>query len=190
MRSLGRKTYKKGFRSVSWRTQDENLDHLSFDLYYKGENENQWRTLAENFNGHVYSWDSELFPDGRYFIKLVAKDDLSNPPTMTLSSEKISQPFIVDNKGPKVSEIKVRSQGENTILSFSVFDSQMNILSVEYGLNADEWNLVYPIDGICDSKKEQFEIKVSSLLKGTNTIVIKVKDSLDNIGFGKKNFKQ
>ncbi|TDI78960.1 MAG: hypothetical protein E2O79_11060 [Caldithrix sp.] len=188
--SLGRKTYKKGFRSVSWRTQDENRDHLSFDLFYKGENENQWRTLAENFNGYVYSWDSELFPDGRYFIKLVAKDDLSNPPAMTLSSEKISQPFIVDNKGPEVSEIKVRSQGKNTILSFSVFDSQMNILSVEYGLNADDWSLVYPVDGICDSKKEQFEIKVSSLLEGTNTVVIKVKDSLDNIGFGKKNFKQ
>ncbi len=187
--SLGRKTYKKGFQSVSWRTQDQNRDHLSFGLFYKGENENQWRTLVENLKGHVYSWDSELFPDGRYFIKLVAKDDLSNPPAMTLSSQKISQPFIVDNKGPGVSEIKVRSQGKNTILSFSVFDNQMNVLSVEYGLNADDWNLVYPVDGICDSKKEQFEIKISSLLKGTNTIVIKAKDSLDNIGFGKTNFK-
>ncbi len=187
--SIGRKTYKKGFQSVSWRTQDANGDHLSYDLFYRSENENQWRTLAEDFSGRVYSWDSELFPDGRYFIKLVAKDDLSNPPAMTLSSEKISQPFIVDNQGPKVSEIKVRSQGKNTILSFSVSDTEMNILSVEYGLNADDWNLLYPLDGICDSKKERFEIQVSSLPEGTNIIVIKAKDSLDNIGFGKTNFK-
>ena len=146
--------------------------------------------MAGDLTGRVYSWDSELFPDGRYFIKLVAKDGPSNPPAMTLSSEKISQPFIVDNRGPEVSEINVRSQGKNTILSFSVSDTQMNVLSVEYGLNAGTWNLVYPVDGICDSKKELFEIKASSLLKGTNTIVIKAKDSLDNIGFGKTNFKQ
>ncbi|MFQ6114469.1 MAG: hypothetical protein ACE5NG_10365, partial [bacterium] len=93
---LGRKTFRKGFRSVSWKTQDDNGDRLSFDIFYKGEDHSSWKSLAENFKRFVYSWDSELLPDGRYVIKIVAKDDLSNPPAMTLSSEKISQPFDVD----------------------------------------------------------------------------------------------
>lgn len=187
--SPGRRTFKKGFRSVSWRTQDDNRDHLSFGLFYKGENENSWKTLVKDFTGHVYSWDSELFPDGRYFIKVVARDNLSNPPAMTLSTERISQPFIVDNSGPKVSEIKVRTQAGNTVLSFFVEDELMSILAVEYGLNAEEWKLLYPVDGICDSKKERFEIKLTSSIKGTNTIVIRARDSLENTGFGKTNFR-
>ncbi|MFQ5675030.1 MAG: hypothetical protein ACE5G1_03965 [bacterium] len=187
-RSIGRKTYKKGFRSVSWRTIDDNHDQLSYQLFYRGENENSWKTLAKDLRGNVYSWDSELFPDGRYFIKIVARDDISNPPAMVLSTTRVGQPFVVDNSGPTVSGITVRSRGDETVLTFTVEDQYMSILSVEYGLNAEKWRLVYPVDGICDSKKEQFEIKLTAPPKGTNSIVVKALDSLRNVGFGKSNF--
>ncbi|MFQ5864681.1 MAG: hypothetical protein ACE5IW_05565 [bacterium] len=185
----GRKTFRKGFRSVSWKTQDDNGDQLSFSIFYKGEDQNSWKSLVENFKGFVYSWDSELLPDGRYLIKIVAKDDLSNPPAMTLATEKISQPFEVDNTGPEVTDFKVDAHGDETTISFLVVDEMRIVKSVEYGLNAEDWKLVYPIDGICDSKEERFELKLRTVPKGGNSLVIKAKDLIGNIGFGKKNFQ-
>ncbi len=187
--STGRKTFRQGFRSISWKTKDDNGDQLSFDLFYKGEDENSWKTLVKDFQGFVYSWDSELFPDGKYFIKIIAKDDQSNPPSMALSSDKISPLFKVDNSGPKISDIKIQAQKNDAKISFVVEDEMLNIKSVEYGLNADDWKLVYPVDGICDSKTEKFEIVLKSYVKGVNTIVIKAEDALGNTGFGKTNIK-
>nr|NIR48143.1 hypothetical protein [candidate division KSB1 bacterium]NIR72619.1 hypothetical protein [candidate division KSB1 bacterium]NIS23673.1 hypothetical protein [candidate division KSB1 bacterium]NIT70883.1 hypothetical protein [candidate division KSB1 bacterium]NIU24315.1 hypothetical protein [candidate division KSB1 bacterium] len=181
----GRKTFRKGGRSVSWQAQDENGDNLAFDVYYKGTDEQNWKTLVTDLHGVVYSWDSELLPDGRYVIKVAAKDEPSNPPALSLSSEKISQPFEVDNMGPKVSDIEVKTQKKTAIISFLAEDEMTNIRSVYYGLNAEDWRLVYPTDGICDSKSETFEITTDALVQGSNTIVIKAVDTIGNIGFGK-----
>jgi hypothetical protein len=185
--SLGRKSYKPGFRSVSWRTADGNGDRLSYDLYYRGEDAKGWKTLVESFSGPVFSWDSQLLPDGRYFIKLVASDKLSNPPGMAKSTEKISQPFIVDNTGPTVSALRVEDRQGKKVCNFEVRDALQSLESVEYGVNAEEWQLLYPVDGICDSKIERFEFVLESVGSGTNTIVIKARDVTGNLGFGKSN---
>jgi hypothetical protein len=185
----GRKSYQKGYRSVSWKSQDDNDDNLTFDLFYRGKNSNSWNTLVKDFRGQVYSWDSELMADGEYVIKIVAKDNLSNPPALTLNSEKISPLFKVDNSGPKVSNFIVQKQGDRVKVAFAVQDDFSLISSVEFGLNVETWKLVYPLDGISDSKIEQFEITFDSAVKGSNTLVIKAKDELGNIGFGKTNFE-
>ncbi|MCG8605437.1 hypothetical protein MJD09_10620 [bacterium] len=187
--SPGRKTFRKGYRTVSWKSLDENGDQLSYDLFYMGVDEVSWKTLVEDFHGRVYSWDSELFPDGRYVIKVVARDDLSNPPGMSLSAEKTSQPFKVDNSGPEVSNIAVKLSGDEAAISFAVSDKMTNITSVEYGINAQEWRLVYPVDGICDSKNERFKLNSRSYIEGENIVVIKAKDALGNLGFGKAKIK-
>lgn len=183
--SFGRKAHQKGYRACSWIVQDENKDKQSYDLYYKLIDSKNWKVLVEDFTGKVYSWDSELMPDGEYLVKLVARDDGSNPPARVLSSEKVSEPFIVDNTGPEVSEIQVVERGSDKFITFTVRDALSKVKSAEYGLNAEKWELVYPVDSICDSKTEKFEIKVSSKLNGNNSIVIKALDSNDNIGYGK-----
>ena len=170
---------------MNWKARDENGDNLVYDLFYKGVDDRAWKTLVKDFHGRVFSWDSELLPDGQYFIKVVANDGLSNPPAMSLSSEKISQPFRVDNSGPGVSNITVAGSADKAKITFVISDELTNITSVEYGINAGEWRLVYPVDGICDSKNERFEVRSEASIKGENTIVIKATDALGNIGFGK-----
>lgn len=188
-KSIGRKTEKAGYQSVSWDAEDANGDGLSFDVYYRGEAEKTWKTLVKNFGGPVYSWDSQLFPDGRFLIKVVASDKPSNPPALALNSEKVSQPFVVDNSGPVVSDITIQPGNDATTLSFVVEDRWNIVSAVEYGLNAEDWVLVYPVDGICDSKREEFEIEIDSGVEGTNTLVVKARDALNNIGFGKDKFR-
>ncbi len=187
--SPGRKTFRKGFRSVSWKADDPNGDNLEFSLYCKGESENDWKSLVKDFPGNNYSWDSELFPDGRYLLKIVATDKPSNPLSNRLGSEKMSQPFLVDNSGPVVSDLNVTGAGKNTVIAFTVRDAYSNISNVEIGVNGGEWELVYPSDGICDSKGESFAVKTRPLITGTNFIVVKATDALGNTGFGKKSIR-
>ena len=187
--SLSRKSNKKGYRSVSWVVHDDNGDELSYFVFFRGEYDKNWRTLAEDLTGSVYSWDSRLMPDGRYFVRLEARDDLSNPPAMVLAVERVSEPFVVDNTGPAVSGIKVSQRGDATVISLTVEDAMTKLKSVEYGVNAAEWELVYPVDGICDTRLERFEITISPRLSGENSIVIKALDANGNIGFGTHNFK-
>lgn len=187
--SLSRKSNKKGYRSVSWVVHDDNGDELSYSVFFRNEHDKNWRTLAEDLTGSVYSWDSRLMPDGRYFIRLEARDDLSNPPAMVLTVERESEPFVVDNRGPAVSGIKVSQRGDATVISLTVEDAMTKLKSVEYGVNVAEWELVYPVDGICDTRLERFEITISPRLSGENSIVIKALDANGNIGFGTHNFK-
>ncbi len=180
----GRKSFQKGFRSVSWKSRDDNGDNLSFDIFYSSPTNQNWKTLEKDFRGSIYSWDSELMPDGDYLIKILAKDALSNPPALSLNFEKVSQPFKVDNSGPRVSDIKVIKGEKKTVVTFTVEDALSLVSTVEYGLNVEDWKLVYPVDGICDSKAERFEIGIDNQ-KGSHSLVIKAKDVLENIGFGK-----
>lgn len=182
-------TYQKGYRSVSWQADDENGDYLLFDIYYRGEDENSWKTLVEDYPNLAYSWDSELLPDGRYLLKIVAKDNAANPPGLALSSEKMSQPFLVDNSGPLISNLTIKAVGSDLVVSFKVQDSWSIIKTVETGLNAEEWKLVYPVDGINDSKSETYEVKLDRPSTLSNTVVIKAKDFWENIGFGKQDFQ-
>lgn len=184
--SPGRKTYRKGYRSVSWKAEDPNKDHIQYQLSYKGEDESNWRVLAKDLTHTAYSWDSELFPDGRYLLKITASDKPSNPEALALRSDKISQPFLVDNSGPRVGDLDVQQRGTEQVLRFHVTDAFSAVATVEVGVNADDWQLVYPEDGICDSKDEAFSVKMNSLGRGTNFIVVKATDALGNVGFGKK----
>lgn len=186
---IGQPTYKKGYRSVSWRTHDANNDYLSFDLYYRGEDEGSWKELAKDYNGFVYSWDTELVPDGRYRFKVVARDEASNPPAEAMKSEKVSQPLTVDNSGPEVSNIQVEKQGDRIVVSFQVEDRWTVVKSVEVAVNAEDLKLVYPVDGICDSRRERFRVELEAPATRSNTLVIKAKDLWENIGFGKRNFE-
>ncbi|HEX9653082.1 MAG TPA: hypothetical protein VGA99_05185, partial [bacterium] len=185
----GRKSFQKGYRSLSWKSRDDNSDNLSFDIFYASPDHPTWKILVKDFRGSVYSWDSELMPDGDYVVKIIAKDGLSNPPALALNSEKVSQPFKVDNSGPKVSDVNVIKGEKAAKITFTVEDERSLVSTVEYGLNVDEWKLLYPVDGICDSKLERFEISIDKSLKGSQPLVIKAKDELGNIGFGKTNIE-
>ncbi len=71
-----------------------------------------------------------------------------------------------------------QSQGEQTVLSFVVEDTHSPIEHVEYSLAPDEWQVVYPVDGIPDSRVERFELSVD--LDETAQVVIRATDALGN----------
>ena len=112
----------------------------------------------------------------------MASDFPTNPPGRALVAEHFSNLFLVDNTNPRVSQINKTAN----ILSFQVQDAASPLFRVEYSLNGELWKVIYPQDGVTDSKKENFEIDLGVLEVGEYTLAIRARDTSNNTGMGKR----
>jgi sugar lactone lactonase YvrE len=175
---LGRRIYQKGLQAFSWKADDENDDKMQYDVLYRREDETSWRTLRKGISDQLFVWDTTSVPNGTYVIRIVASDAPSNPPGTALGGEADSTAFDVDNTPPTIRILGARREGNRTLLSFEVQDDQSAVQRVDYSLDANRWRPVYPKDGICDSKREQFEL----LFEGApSTVVIRAMDAMSNV---------
>jgi sugar lactone lactonase YvrE len=175
---LGRRIYQKGLQAFSWKAEDENDDKLQYDVLYRREDETSWRTLRKAVNEQLFVWDTTSIPNGTYIVRVVASDAGSNPPGAALSGEADSTTFDVDNTPPTIRILGTRREGGRTLLSFEVQDDQSAVQRVDYSMDANRWRPIYPKDGICDSKLEQFELALEG---DAASVVIRVMDAMSNV---------
>jgi hypothetical protein len=107
---------------------------------------------------------------------------------MELKSEKISRPLTIDNSLPVVRNFQVTRDRNKLVVSFQAEDSLSHIEEVKYLIRPNEWKSVFPVDGICDSKIENFQVSLTLPPNFDNLITVKVKDSHHNIGVYRKTF--
>ncbi len=183
--AYSRKFYKKGYRTVTWLANDPNDDKLVYDVFYRGQSETLWKLLREDVRENVIAWDTAAMPDGRYNLKVVASDRPSNPMELALSGERESRSFQVDNTPPSISAAQAtRSQGGHQI-TFQAGDDSSMVQKVEYAVDSGRWHVVFPIDGISDSKQESFDFSLTGFSDGVHTLVVKVTDRLNNVATAK-----
>ena len=185
---IAKKTERKGYQTIIWEAADENEDALLFSCYIKGEDESQWRVLNEKWTDTIYAFDTLSFPDGTYFLKLVVSDIPSNPVGTELKSDKTSGPFIIDNSLPTIKNFKAEKEKNKLTVTFSAEDSLSYIKEVRYLIRPDEWQSIFPVDGICDSKWENFSLTLTLPFRFDNLLTVKVKDRHGNIGVYKYTF--
>lgn len=181
---------QKGFQSVLWSSHDDNDDELIYRVYFRGENEKEWKLLKENVREKYYSWDTTSMPDGAYYLKVVASDAPSNPPAEALESSRESERFVVDNAPPELTGLE-SGAGENsgeTRVRFTAKDSASAIARAEYSLDAGEWTLVYPAGRLSDSPEEHYDIPLRTLSAGEHTIAVRVYDRFENVTASKITF--
>ena len=106
----------------------------------------------------------------------------SNPPVQTLQSEMISEPFLVDNMAPRITDINMARRA----LSFTVQDVDSPVFKVEYAIDGGDWLVVYPTDGVADSSEETFDVMLNDLNAEEHTIAIRARDTSNNLGTGKQ----
>lgn len=175
---------------ISWKVEDANADTLQYTLYYKAVTEENWRLLKKELTKAEFEWDITTVADGRYKVKVVATDKLSNPVGWAKSADKMSMPFDVDNTQPSVGEIKVTPNGNGTYkIACDVTDMATPIQKAVYKIDSDEnWKAIFPDDGIFDSKNEQLLLETGELSEGGHAITIQVTDKAQNTAVGRAGF--
>ncbi len=125
-------------------------------------------------------WDTTSVPDGTYLVKISASDAAANSPGTALVGELESVTFDVDNTPPRIQTQPAARNGSRTAIAFSVQDEQSPIQRVEYSLDASRWRVVFPKDGIPDSRREEFEVQIDESEAG-RSVIIRATDAMNNV---------
>jgi hypothetical protein len=184
---------QKGFLSVLWAAHDDNDDDLRFSVYFRGENETEWKLLKDKLEQKFYSWDSTAMPDGAYYLKIAATDAPSNPPAQALTTERESERFVVDNTPPVIeglqaSNLAQQDRGSSTIVAriqFTARDATSSIDRAQYSIDGGEWIIVAPKGGISDAPEEHYEFDAPRFSPGEHTVAVRAYDHFENVGSAK-----
>ncbi len=177
--------WTRSIRTARWDAADPNGDDLYFDIFYRREGDERWKPMEKDLTMNYYSWDSRSMPDGDYRIKVVARDERSNPPASALIGARIGDPFEVDNTPPEVVSLTVKRRDGRLAVKGKARDETSPLLRAEYSLNADAWQPVACADGIYDSWEEEFDFAVDSSGGGEQVILLRVTDQAGNSALGK-----
>ncbi|HEV3486401.1 MAG TPA: hypothetical protein VG106_13405, partial [Vicinamibacterales bacterium] len=177
--ALGRRIYQKGLQTFVWKADDANDDKLQFDVFYRREGETAWKALKRGLWDPIFVWDTTSVPDGTYLLKVAASDAPSNSPGTSLIGELESTGFDIDNTPPRI-ELQPASTGSAARITFAVRDEQSSVQRVEYSLDASRWRVVYPKDGIPDSRREEFDLRLDAA-EGARSVIIRATDAMNNV---------
>ncbi len=175
-------TERQGFRTITWEATDGNDDQLTFKVFIRADKDQNWRLMAEGLTDKVFSFDTRNYPDGTYLVKVEASDLPANPPGTDKTAEKISRPLVIDNSLPEIKNFTAVKSGRSLEISFLAEDKYSYIEEVKCLIRPDDWQLVFPVDGLCDSTSEDFKFSLNLKTGSDNLLVIRLKDSFGNIG--------
>lgn len=169
------------FRTAVWEASDPNGDRQVFSVFYKGEEERNWKLLEEDWSELIYTWNTASFPDGTYVLKVVATDSPDNVPSEALSAENTSLPFEVDNTPPVVTELRHKAQQDGVRIEGNASDNMSPIVGLAYSLDGSGWKKLRASDGMLDSKDEKFSFLLEGLSADEHSVVVRVRDRAGNI---------
>src|SRR6478609_6153904 len=150
----------RGSIAVRWAAHDENDDNLVYSVYYRGDNEREWKLLKSGLTDKFYSFESGLLPDGGYIVKVVASDAPSHSPEDVLTDEQVSLRFEVDNTAPRIENLAARVEGQDLHVTFHAADDGSPIKRAEYSIDAGDWQYVEPVGALSDAKSENYDFTV------------------------------
>ncbi len=170
---------------ISWQADDPDGDKLSYSLYFRGEDEREWKLLRSDISENTYLLDGDVLADGRYFFRVVASDRPSNAAEQARQSELIGPPVLIDNTPPVVTASAARRNGGVVDIDVDAQDRGSILRRCEYSVDAHSWMPVEAVDGVTDSAREQYRIHIDNLAPGEHLIVIRAYDVAGNAGLAK-----
>jgi hypothetical protein len=170
---------------ISWQADDPDGDRLVYSVYFRGEDEREWKLLRSNLFENTLNLDAEVLADGRYYFRVVASDRPSNPQPQARENDLISAPVLIDNTPPLIRVTSSRRAESSFELTIDASDQTSTLRRCEYSIDAGPWSPVEASDGVTDSAAETFHIQIDNLRAGEHLIVIRVYDAAGNAGLAK-----
>jgi hypothetical protein len=161
---------------ISWVAEDSDGDKLVYAVYFRGDDQREWKLLRENLTEASHVIDAESLADGRYFFRVTVSDRAANPPAASRDDELVSASVIVDRTPPRIeiSQREVKAADETSPLT-----------RCEYSLDAGLWTVLTPADGVVDSQGEIFELPAPSG-RGERLLVVRCYDAANNAGTARR----
>lgn len=184
-----RRVPQRGAIAMQWQAEDRNGDSIEYSIFYRSANSTELYSLKANVRDNYFTVDANALPDGRFVFKIVATDAPSNPAHLALSDELETESVDVDNTSPAVTADAPRVTGTNAEVTFRASDTTSIIKRAEYQLDGGAWKAVFPIDGIADSKREEFIVKVALPDARAHVIAFRAFDANSNVGSAQVNVK-
>ena len=171
----------RGMRTASWDALDPNGDALTFDVFVKADDEDDWKLMEEDVSGRtIHTWDTQAMTDGAYRLKVTATDRRSNPKEQALTASAVSQPFTVDHTPPEFSRVEVSSNADGMTVSGVVEDSASRVMFVDVSVDYGPWTPAFAEDGMFDSRSESFRLLVEGLKDGEHAVSVRAADRPGN----------
>ncbi len=177
-----RRVYQRGALSLQWQAEDRNGDSLEYSIFYRNAAGSDFYPIKTGLKDNFFTLDPNSLPDGRYVFKVSASDGLSNPSALALSDDHETEPVEIDNTPPQVTADPPRLTGNSVEVLFRVVDSTSIIRRAEFQVDGGSWKSLFPVDGIADSKKEDFKVTVTLADSRPHVIAVRVYDSNGNVG--------
>ncbi|MGH9523674.1 MAG: two-component regulator propeller domain-containing protein [Terriglobales bacterium] len=182
--------------ALRWTANDENDDDLVYTIYYRGDNETQWKLLKGDLDDSYYSFDASLLPDGGYVFKVVASDAPSHSPQDALSSSRTSDRVEVDTTPPQVQNLNAAVDNDSLHITFRAVDGFSVIKRAEYSIDAGPWQYVEPVGGLSDYRVENYDFSAPmphpapvagtpANTSGEHVVVVRAYDRFENMGSAK-----
>jgi hypothetical protein len=166
----GKKYYRVGYRTVSWKAEDPNEEPLRFKLEVEGPKGLRF-PVKDRIDGTQIAVDTTALPDGVYRFVLTASDAPENPGT-SLKATTRSRWFTVDNTPPSIELV-----ADAGVWSVTIHDESSPIRQVEWSRDGDRWRRLAPEDGVLDGSDERFTIRRES---GVHLVVVRAVDEHHN----------
>jgi hypothetical protein len=145
--------------TARWAAHDDNGDELVYSLYYRGDSETNWQLLKDKVNERYYTFDATALPDGAYRIRVVASDAPSHNPGEALSTERVSDRFLIDTTPPVLSAVDAHMVNGRIHVTLTATDSATPIGHAEYSVDAGPWQYVEPVGKLSDSLTEHYDFE-------------------------------
>jgi hypothetical protein len=170
---------------ILWQADDPDGDKLTYSLFFRGEDESEWKLIRSNFSETTYTLEGDVLADGRYLFRLLASDKPSNAGESAREAELVSTPVLFDATPPVVTPANVRRTGATAEISVRASDTASSLRRAEYSLDATAWVPLDSTDGVVDGRDEEFRLRLDGLTPGEHILVFRAYDASNNVGLAK-----
>jgi WD40 repeat protein len=170
---------------VTWQADDPDGDRLLYSIYFRGEDEKEWKLLRANVAENSLLLDGDVLADGHYYFRVIATDQPSNAANVARTDEMISSPVLIDNTPPTITLSAPGRSNDRLQVDADVVDQTSPLRRFEYSLDAGPWTPVEAADGVTDSPREQYHIAIERLPAGEHLLVVRAYDTANNAGLAK-----
>jgi WD40 repeat protein len=170
---------------VTWQADDPDGDRLLYSIYFRGEDEKEWKLLRANVAENSLLLDGDVLADGHYYFRVIASDQPSNAANVARTDEMISSPVLIDNTPPTITLGAPGRSNDRLQVDADVVDQTSPLRRFEYSLDAGPWTPVEAADGVTDSPREQYHIAIDRLPAGEHLLVVRAYDTANNAGLAK-----